>query len=65
MNSHHAWNNPEIWDGKAEFSPFLIRMDDYGWLDWYNDASYVMDDHGNAVWVPFCEPFKGFHHDFH
>jgi len=42
--------------GADVFMPFSIvlnRMDDFGYLDYINDATYVMDDFGNAKLVPW------------
>jgi hypothetical protein len=33
----------------------LKYMDDrLGFVDTKSDQAYVMDDFGNAIWVPFC-----------
>jgi hypothetical protein len=35
------------------FSPVLIRMDDYGYVDCINDCCFVMDDYGDAIITPW------------
>jgi hypothetical protein len=37
------------------FSVVLIPMDDWGYCDYINDTSYVMDDFGNAIQTPWVD----------